>query len=130
MVIIVRINVVQELAKGWKDDPDTLPFLQQRAQSDDHGSVRSAAVEELTKGWYGRLEIFDFLANCVVKEPFVRSKNKLLAQVETDPRQTALIGIVEYFPDHPQTKDLLSDRSQNDPDEQVRKFAQQALESL
>lgn len=41
-----------------------------------------------------------------------------------------LEGIVKYFSNHPQTKDLLIERLNNDPDEQVREFAQQALEKL
>ena len=27
---------VQELARGWKDDPETLPILKARAQSDQN----------------------------------------------------------------------------------------------
>ncbi|WP_229642040.1 hypothetical protein [Waterburya agarophytonicola] len=48
----------------------------------------------------------------------------------TNPRETALEGIVQYFLNHPQTKELLSDRANNDLDEQVRKFAQKALDNL
>jgi hypothetical protein len=47
----VRRAAVQELAKGWKDHPDTLPLLKQCATSDDNSSVRRAAVQELAKGW-------------------------------------------------------------------------------
>ena len=31
---IVRMAAVQELAQGWKDDPETLPWLKARARSD------------------------------------------------------------------------------------------------
>ena len=31
----VRYAAVQELARVWKDDPETLPMLKQRAQSDN-----------------------------------------------------------------------------------------------
>ena len=66
--------------------------------------------------------------NCAVKDPFVRSEGEDFED-ETNPRQTALKAIVEYFPDRPRTKDLLIDIN-NDPDEQVRDFAQQALNEL
>jgi hypothetical protein len=47
----VRRAAVQELARGWKDDPETLPILKQLAQSDDDWNVRRAAVQELARGW-------------------------------------------------------------------------------
>jgi hypothetical protein len=37
---------------------------------------------------------------------------------------------MKYFPHHPQTRELLQERSQDDPDEEVREFAQQVLEDL
>src|SRR3712207_7244581 len=45
---VVRYAAIQEIAGGWKDDPETLPLLKQRAQSDDNRRVRSAAVQEIT----------------------------------------------------------------------------------
>lgn len=86
-------------------------------------------MEELARGWKDDPEMFELLAQCAVNDPFVRSETEF-ARFETNPRETALKGIIKYFPNHPQTKALLLDRSQNDPDEQVREFAQQALEKL
>ncbi|MBD0388783.1 MAG: hypothetical protein ICV54_20330, partial [Nostoc sp. C3-bin3] len=39
----------------------------------------------------------------------------------------ALETIIEQYPHHPQTVPLLSDRANNDPDEQVREYAQKKL---
>ena len=125
----VRSTAIQELVRGWHDHPDTLPILQQRTQVDDDNYVRSTAVQELARGWHDRPEIFDLLMKCAVNDPFVRSES-LIGKYETNPRQTALEAIVEHFPHHPKTKDLLIDRMNNDPDKQVREFAQQALEKL
>ena len=47
----VRMAAVQELARGWKDDPETLPWLKDRARSDENYAVRMAAVQELARGW-------------------------------------------------------------------------------
>ncbi|TAG37433.1 MAG: HEAT repeat domain-containing protein, partial [Oscillatoriales cyanobacterium] len=47
----VRCAAVQEIARGWKDDPETLPWIKQHAQSDDNFMVRYAAVQELARGW-------------------------------------------------------------------------------
>jgi hypothetical protein len=42
---------VEGLVRGWKDDPETLPWLKARAQGDEHWAVRRAAVEGLVRGW-------------------------------------------------------------------------------
>jgi HEAT repeat protein len=47
----VRRPAVQELARGWKKDPDTLSSLKERAISDSKGDVRQAAIQELAHGW-------------------------------------------------------------------------------
>ena len=49
---------------------------------------------------------------------------------QTNPRQIALEIIIKQFPQHPQTLPLLRDRTENDPDEQVREFAQKKLAQL
>ncbi|MHC5615319.1 MAG: hypothetical protein ACYTXA_31210 [Nostoc sp.] len=48
----------------------------------------------------------------------------------SNPRQTALEIIIKQFPQHPQTLTLLRDRTENDPDQQVREFAQKKLAQL
>src|SRR4028119_1257642 len=47
----IRIQAVAAVAATWKDDPETLPWLKQLAQSDDNGDVGVAAVQELARGW-------------------------------------------------------------------------------
>jgi predicted NACHT family NTPase len=125
----VKVSAVEELARGWHDHPDTLPILQKCIQSDVYARVRVSAVKELARGWHDRPKTFGLLAYCAVNDPFVRSKEEN-SEYETNPREAALEAIVEYFLHHPQTKALLLERSQHDPDEAVRKFAKQALEDL
>jgi hypothetical protein len=52
---------MRELARGWKDDPDTLPILKARVQSDDDFNVHQAVVQELGRGWKDDPEILMFL---------------------------------------------------------------------
>ena len=47
----VRRAALLELARGWKDLPDTLTILQTAAQSDKNDYVRRAALLELVRGW-------------------------------------------------------------------------------
>ena len=121
----VRITTIEELAKGWRDDPETFLVLKQKALSDNDKDVRKEAIQELAKCCHNRSEIFEFLFERAVQDPFIREDDW-----QTNPRQTALEAILEYYPNHPKTKDLLEERSQNDPDEQVRKYATKALEKL
>jgi hypothetical protein len=48
---LVPQTAVQALAAGWRDDPNTLPWLRQRATTDQHWTVRQAAVQALAAGW-------------------------------------------------------------------------------
>ena len=126
---LVRRVAVQELAQGWKDDPDTLPWLKSRAQMDDDELVRRVAVQELAQGWKDDPMMFEFLSDIALHDPYARGTGEF-SEYETNPRQTALKALVNHYPARPQTRELLSDRAQNDPDEKVREFATQKLAEL
>ena len=42
-------------------------------------------------------------------------------------RRVALNTILDHYPTHPKTLELLRDRAANDPDEQLREWAQEQL---
>ncbi|WP_414518037.1 HEAT repeat domain-containing protein [Nostoc sp. PCC 9305] len=121
----VRGVAVEELAQNFKDDPETKSILKERATQDDHEYVRGAAVQQLAKYFKYQLELFDIYYNCAVNDSFEREEED-----ETNPRRIALEIIIKQFPQHPQTLPLLRDRAENDPDEQVREFAQKKLAQL
>ncbi|MBX9256392.1 HEAT repeat domain-containing protein, partial [Desmonostoc muscorum CCALA 125] len=121
----VRSAAVDGLAKNFKDDPDTKSILKERATQDDHEDVRGAAVQKLAKYFKYQPELFDIYHNCAVDDSFERKEED-----ETNPRRIALEIIIKQFPQHPQTLPLLRDRAKNDPDEQVREFAQKKLAQL
>ncbi|QHG15097.1 HEAT repeat domain-containing protein [Nostoc sp. ATCC 53789] len=121
----VQRVAVQELAKNFKDDPDTKSFLKELAIHDDDNYVRGVAVRELARYFKYQPELFDIYHNCTVHDPFERKEEH-----ETNPRRIALEIIIKQFPQHPQTLPLLRDRAENDPDEQVREFAQKKLAQL
>lgn len=58
---MVRRAVLQELASGWKDDPDTLPLLKDLARADADTFVRGAALQELERGWKDDPEVIGML---------------------------------------------------------------------
>jgi hypothetical protein len=120
---------VQEIAKGWKDDSDTLPLLKDRALNDEDNYVRSVTVEEIAQGWKDDPQTFDFLCDLAINDPFVRGKDQLDIY-KANPRQTALKAILEYYSDKPQTLELLKTVSNNDPDEKLKEFAKEKLAKL
>ncbi|MEH1925727.1 HEAT repeat domain-containing protein [Nostoc sp.] len=122
----VRRIAVQGLADSYKDDPDTLAILKHSATNDDHAEVRSAAVEALGKYFQYQPELFDIYYNCAVNDPFQHQEKRKIVW-EINPRRIALEIIIKQFPQHPKTLPLLRDRTENDPDEQVREFAQKKL---
>ena len=121
----VRRAAVQEIAKGWKDDSDTLPLLKDRALNDQNWDVRWAAVQEIAKGWNDDPQTFDFLSDHVIHNPFDRKYDW-----QTNPRQAALEAILKHHSDKPQTLELLKTVSNDDRDEKLKEFAKKELAKL
>ncbi len=120
----VRGAAIEALASNFKDDPDTRSILKDRA-TDDNGNVRRAAIQALGKHFRYQPELFEIYYNCAVNDPF-----KKYSRFNPNPRQVALEIIIKQFPQHSQTLPLLRDKAENDPDEEVREFAQQKLAEL
>jgi GTPase SAR1 family protein len=58
---ILRMAAVEELARGWKDDAETLPIVKERARSDERPDVRRAAVQKLAQTWKDDAETLPIL---------------------------------------------------------------------
>ncbi|MGD1701441.1 HEAT repeat domain-containing protein, partial [Dapis sp. BLCC M229] len=83
------------------------------------------AVRQIATGWKNQPEILELLHRIALNDPFQRED-----RFQDNPRQIALEAIVKQYPDHPQTLPLLQDRAENDPDEQLREWAKEALQRL
>ncbi|OUC15796.1 MAG: hypothetical protein B0A82_04870 [Alkalinema sp. CACIAM 70d] len=153
-------TAIMEIARGWKDDPNTLPFLKYLAQSVDIPNYQQVALRELSRGWkedtdtlhllktcaeslncfFGvRSEaiteiadswtdetwVFNFLLDRAINDPFVRQHES-----NRNPRLRALQAILAHYPTHPKTLEHLHDRALNDPDPQLRQWAQEQLQKL
>ncbi|WP_334742252.1 HEAT repeat domain-containing protein [Nostoc sp.] len=123
---VVRLRAVEELANNFKDDPDTKSILKEHA-THDNNYVQRAAVQALAKYFKYQPELFEIYYHCAVNNHFKDSYN---SRFNPNPRRIALEIIIKQFPQHPQTLPLLRDRTENDPDEQVREFAQKKLKQL
>lgn len=58
---VVRAAAIQELARGWKDHPETLPLLNRLIDSPDAWPVRDVAMQEFATGWRDEQETFPWL---------------------------------------------------------------------
>ncbi len=100
-------------------------MLKARAQSDESEAVRRAAVEVSATGWKDDPTLFELWCDITLNNPFEREYD-----FRDNPRQIALKVLVQQYPDHPQTLELLGDRAQNDNDEQLREWATKQLEQF
>ncbi|WP_364303932.1 HEAT repeat domain-containing protein [Moorena sp. SIO4A5] len=129
----VRITAIQQLAQCYKDHQDTLALLQESARSDTDTYVRVTAIQQLAQGWHDRVAwptanqpwLFEFLCVRTLNDLFERKKSW-----DDNPRQVALNAILEYYPNHSQTRSLLLDRAEHDSDPKLREFAQEKLAKL
>jgi predicted NACHT family NTPase len=149
----VRLAAVKAIAQIWKDDPNTLSWINQCIQSNNHRHIRLAAVKAMAQVWKDDLNTFSIIKNCA---QYDANKDVRLTAIQAmiqdwednintlsivkncgqyDKAKYVRIGVIEAltegWKDHPLSKpevlDLLIDRSNNDTDEQVRKFAQEQL---
>ncbi|QIR38959.1 hypothetical protein HCG51_21130 [Tolypothrix sp. PCC 7910] len=85
--------------------------------------MQGAAIEQLAKNFPDDLAMLEVFYNCAVNDSFDGSHDIFTP----NPRYIALDIIIKQFSQHPQTLPLLRDKAENDPDEEVRKFAQKKL---
>jgi energy-coupling factor transporter ATP-binding protein EcfA2 len=126
----VRSAVVQEIAKGWKDDLQTFDFLCDRAINDPFVFVRNDfwqdnVIDETDDNVIDADAIDDNVTDADAIDD-----NVIDADLVLNPRQTALEAILKHYSDKPQTLELLKTVSNNDPDEQLKKFAKKELAKL
>jgi Trp operon repressor len=138
---------IQGIAKQWKEDLRTLPFLKEVVLCHELVEVREVAVFELARGWK-ESAILNLLKNVVDKDEDLYVQNTAITEVvrgwknvavflwaerlvqaaeNSNVRQSSLKALSTHYPDHPKTLELLRDRAQNDPDEQLREWAQEQL---
>jgi len=119
---MVRLEALRGLSQGWKSDLDTLPILKKLSQKDDNSSLRWDALRSIIDFWKDTPGIADFLCQVVTDDPFEREKHW-----EVNPREIALNALLTHYPTYSKTLELLRDRALNDPDEQLREWAQEQL---
>ncbi len=144
---IVRVAAVEEVARGWRDDPDTLPWLKDRVRSDKHWSVQQAAVAVVASGWKDDPDTLPWLKDQAGSEDWAAQGAALWEMArgwrdepdtlpwlkdqanskQSSLRQAALAVLAAGWKEDPEVLPLLKKRARSDEDEGVRRTALQAL---
>ncbi len=113
---------IKQLTTLYSENPEILKIIREKAKADPDWQVRCIAIKKLIDIWKNEAEKLKFLKDCVLKDDFDRN-----FPFEENPRQTALETLLINYPTHSETLELLIDRAINDPDKQLREWAQQHL---
>jgi HEAT repeats len=116
--VALRTTAIQELARRWQDDPETLSWLKRIAESPNYVAVRIAAVEEVARGWKSDSKTLYWLKQCA------QSSN------DRSVRIAAVEELASGWKDDPGLLELLGDRAWGDRDPEFREFAQRKLTEL
>ncbi|MBD2502734.1 HEAT repeat domain-containing protein [Anabaena azotica FACHB-119] len=111
----IRTKAVTSVATTWKDDSETLPWLQQLATSDERDYVRCAALQELARSFKDDPDILPWLKKCATTDN------------DWTIRQAAVQELARGFRDDPDTLSIVKQRGTIDDSEYVRQTAVQEL---
>ena len=112
---IVRKAAVQEVARGWKEDSETLPWLRDRARFDANNDTRMAAVQALALGWKEDLETLSWL------------KDRVRFEIDNVVVMAVVQEVARGWKEDPETLPWLKDHAKNDGHYAVRIAAAQEL---
>ncbi|MBK9315533.1 MAG: HEAT repeat domain-containing protein [Acidobacteria bacterium] len=104
------------MARGWKDDPGTLPLLKDRASKDADNDVRQAAVQEVARGGKDARNLGSR-----------RSDARASKDENGAVRKAAVQELARGWKDDPGTLPWLKDRASKDDNGAVRQAAVQEL---
>jgi hypothetical protein len=129
-VLVVRLVAIKQLSIQWKEHPETIHILKERAKFDEHPIARVEAIQALISNQEELPELLDFFHDIILHEfPFENENLKSLKK-KYNAQKIVLEALLDHYPTHPKTIALLRDRALNDPDEQLREWAQEQLKNF
>jgi NACHT domain len=91
------------------------------------GFIRGSVMESIIHYYVMVPEIIDFICLVGVQDSFRHAE---VWNERYNPRRIALEALIKSYTSHPKTLELLHDRALNDPDNQLRQWAQEQLQKL
>jgi HEAT repeat protein len=119
----VRWAAVISIGKYYHKEPETLTWLKDIALNDQNEWVRRAAVKSIAQYYIQDDIAFKLLCQIASQDPY-RGENYF------NPRKIALEAVVENYIDQPEVIELLRDRSTQEPDEELRIWAEEQLKNI
>ena len=143
------LRAINAIATAWKDEPNTLNWLKQRAINDSDGFVRVGALREVAKGWKDNPSILAWLKESAISNdyPYLRMaavqelarewnsepgilsliKERALSDKHGNVREAAVEALVKLWKDEPDTLHLLKETALKDSYTRLRLKAIQEL---
>ncbi len=119
----VRRAAVRSIAEYYQKESETLTWLKDIALNDQDGLVRWEAVRSIGEYYIQIDSAFKLLCQ-IASQDLYRGENYF------NPRKTALEAVVENYIDRPEVIELLRDRSTQEPDEELRIWAEEQLKNI
>jgi hypothetical protein len=119
----VRWEAVLSISKYYHTEPGTLNCLKDIALNAQHENVRRTALKSIAQYHIQDDIAFKLLCQIASQDPY-RGEN------DRNPRKIALEAVVKNYIDRPEVIELLRDRSTQDPDEELRIWAEEQLNKL
>jgi predicted NACHT family NTPase len=138
-------TLISLIAINWKEDPDTLPWLKERALQDENEYVRQAAVTAIAQNWKEDPDTLPWLKDRALQDKNDSVRGAVVTVIaegwKEDPdtlpwlkdrdlqdehwfvRQAAVTAIAEGWKEDPDTLPWLKDRALQDEDNDVRRVA-------
>lgn len=127
----VRRAALQEIARGWLNDFDTLILLKTCAIQDKSSIVREAALQEIARGWHAHPDTLPWLKTRVTQDDlvmlFIYNLGANGVKQPYPVRQVALQEIARGWPSLPDTLLFLKDCAAPNSNWSVRQTAMQEL---
>jgi hypothetical protein len=111
------------LAKKFPSHIDTSRIIINCINENINESAKGNLLRQLNQVWQDKAALLDYLHHYVVSHTL----HSDIIKSSTNSRLEALHILVYSYPTHPKTLELLRDRAANDPDEQLRQWAQEQL---
>jgi hypothetical protein len=126
-VLVVRRIAMRQLVSKWKNHPETIHILKERAQFDNHPIARVEALQAIVSEYEESSDLLELLHEIILHNVPIKKEFMEYLEREYNPQKTALESLLTHYPTHPKTIELLRDRALNDPDEQLREWAKEQL---
>ncbi|MGF1568470.1 MAG: NACHT domain-containing protein [Nodosilinea sp.] len=124
-------HVFSDMAKFGRNNRQIFDYVEKYVLDAPLQEICSAAIWALVNHWADSSELLELLLKVAVENSFGITTFSLEDPNFVDsPRRTAMLGLLIRYATHPKTIELLRDRATNDPDEQLREWAQEQLKKM